>query len=109
MRRQPRRLEFPALRFIQLRETSNRRQMTLRHWLLLALRIPFILLLPFALARPTLQGSGWLGDQEAPVAAALVFDTNPRNEYRQHNQTRLEVARDTALWLIPQLPRESEV
>ena len=109
MRRQPRHLEFPALRFIKQRESANRRQLKLRHLVLLALRMAFILLLAAALARPSLQGSGWLGDQEAPVAAALVFDTNPRMEYRNHNETRLESARDTGLWLLPQLPRDSEV
>jgi hypothetical protein len=54
-------------------------------------------------------GSGVLGDQESPVAAALVFDTNPRMQYRQQNQSRLEVAQETALWLVPQLPAESDV
>ncbi len=109
MRRQPRHLEFPALRFIRQRESANRRQLKLRHLLLLALRMAFILLLAAALARPSLQGSGWLGDQEAPVAAALVIDTHPRMEYRNHNTTRLEASQDTAQWLLPQLPRDSEV
>jgi hypothetical protein len=109
MRRQPRHLEFPALRFIQKRETANRRQLKLRHLVLLALRMAFIALLAAALARPSLQGSGWLGDQEAPVAAAFVFDTSPRMQYRHHNQTRLETARETGLWLLSQLPRDSEV
>ena len=39
---------------------------------------------------------GVLGSQEAPVAAALVFDTAPRMEYRHENKTRLEVARELA-------------
>ncbi|MEX0676176.1 MAG: BatA domain-containing protein [Pirellulales bacterium] len=109
MRKQPKHLEFPALRFIQLRENANRRQVRLRHWLLLALRSALILLLALALARPSIVASGVLGDQEAPVAAALVFDTNPRMQYRRHNQTRLEVAQETAAWLLPQLPPESDV
>ena len=109
MRQQPKHLEFPALRFIKMRETANRRQMRLRHWLLLALRCAVIGLLALALARPSIVASGVLGDQEAPVAAALVFDVNPRMQYRQHNQTRLEVAQETAQWLLPQLPAESEV
>ena len=51
MRKQPVHLEFPALRFIKLRENANRRQVRFRHWLLLALRCAVILLLaaPFAL------------------------------------------------------------
>jgi len=109
MRQQPKHLEFPALRFIKLRQSANRRQMRLRHWLLLALRCAVIVLLALALARPSMMASGMLGDQEAPVAAALVFDVNPRMQYRQQNQTRLEVAQETAQWLLPQLPLESDV
>lgn len=109
MRQQPRHLEFPALRFIKLRQTANRRQMRFRHWLLLALRCALLMLLALALARPSIVGSGMLGDQEAPVAAALVFDTNPRMQYRQQNQSRLEVAQETAAWLLPQLPANSDV
>ncbi len=109
MRKQPRHLEFPALRFVKLRQSANRRQTRLRHWLLLALRCAVILLLALALARPSIVASGVLGDQEAPIAAALVFDTNPRMQFRQNNQTRLEAAQATADWLLLQLPRESEV
>lgn len=109
MRQQPKHLEFPALRFIKLRQSANRRQMRLRHWLLLALRCAVIGLLALSLARPSMVASGMLGDQEAPVAAALVFDVNPRMQYRQQNQSRLEVAQETAQWLLPQLPLESDV
>lgn len=109
MRKQPKHLEFPALRFIKQRESANRRQVRLRHWVLLALRCAVVGLLAVALARPSMLASGLLGDQEAPVAAALVFDTNPRMQYRHNNQTRIEVARDTAQWLLPQLPAESDV
>ncbi|HEY1785908.1 MAG TPA: BatA domain-containing protein, partial [Pirellulales bacterium] len=109
MRREVRRLEFPALRFVRQRQVANRRQLQLRHWLLLALRMGVILLVAAALARPSLQGSGWMGDQEAPVAVAMVFDTQPRMEYRHQNQTRLESGRETALWLLSQFPRDSEV
>ncbi len=109
MRQQPKHLEFPALRFIKLRETANRRQVRLRHWLLLAMRVAIIGLLALALARPSILASGMLGDQEAPLAAALVFDTNPRLQYRQQNKTRLEVAQETAGWLLPQFPAESDV
>src|SRR5690348_648848 len=81
MRQQPKHLAFPALRFIQQRQFSNRRRLKLRHLLLLLLRILAICLLAFALARPTIKFSAtsslaarFIGNQEAPVAAALVFD-----------------------------------
>lgn len=55
-------------------------------------------------------GSGALiGDEEAPVAAAIVIDTAPHMQYRHDNHTRLEVAQQTADWLIQQLPADSEV
>ncbi len=45
MRQRPKVLEFPALRFVQARQASNRRTLRLRHWLLLALRMAALSLL----------------------------------------------------------------
>ncbi len=171
MRQQPKQLIFPAVRFLKQRRETNRRQLQLRHWLLLLLRCLAIALLAATLARPSVhslqlgnwilagvlgsllliagllavlalvQRRGWLvsgglllavlllagstawivratladdkdvpiGNQQAPVAAVLVFDTSPRMQYQWQNQTRLQEARDTAYWLIRQLPPDSEV
>jgi hypothetical protein len=111
MRQKPKLLEFPALRFLQKRRDTNQRRLRLRHWLLLLLRAGAIALLALALARPSLEStgrlSGMLGNQELPVAAALVFDIAPRLEYRQ-KETRLEAARKLGFWLLAQLPPESQ-
>lgn len=171
MRQQPKQLVFPALRFVKQRQAANRRQLQLRHWLLLLLRCLAIVLLAAALARPSvpsmalgdwilagivgtllllvgltavlalLQRRGrWasgglglascvlavllavivnralareesksIGNERAPVAAALVFDTSPRMQYLWQSQTRLDAAREIAEWLIRQLPADSEV
>ena len=109
MRRRPTLLEFPALRFLQKRHDVNQRRLQLRHLLLLLLRAGAIALLAFALARPSVKLAGAVGSQEAPVAAALVFDAAPRMEYRHQNQTRLEAGRELGLWLLKQLPEQSEV
>ncbi len=110
MRRRPRLVEFPALRFVRLRHETNQRQLRLRHLLLLLLRMLAIVLAALALARPSLRlSAGPIGSQRAPVAAALVFDTSPRMEYRHENRTRLEAAQELALWLLAQLPPESQV
>lgn len=109
MRQKPKLLEFPALRFIQKRHDVNRRRLMLRHLLLLALRAAAIVVLALALARPTVRFSGTLGSQEAPVAAALVFDAAPRMEYRHENRSRLEAAQDLGLWVLSQLPSGSEI
>ncbi len=108
MRRKPRHLEFPALRFVQKRHESNQRRLRLRHLLLLLLRAGAIALLAIALARPSMKLSGVLGSQESPVAAALVFDTSPRMEYRHENRTRLEAAQQLGLWLLSQFPQQSQ-
>ncbi|HEY2838189.1 MAG TPA: BatA domain-containing protein, partial [Pirellulales bacterium] len=109
MRQQPKLLEFPALRFLQARQQSNRRRMKLRHWILLALRVLAICLLAMALARPSIRAAGMLGDSEAPTAAAMIFDTSPRMAYRHENKTRLEAAQDISRWLLPRLPAESQL
>ncbi len=110
MRRRPRLVEFPALRFVRLRHDTNQRQLRLRHLLLLLLRMLAIVLAALALARPSLRlSAGPIGSQRAPVAAAMVFDTSPRMEYRHENRTRLEAARELALWVLAQLPPESRV
>lgn len=110
MRQRPRHVEFPAMRFLQRRMEANRRRLQLRHWLLLMLRMAAIALLAFALARPSVKFSaGAFGSQEAPIAAALVFDAAPRMEYRQDNQTRIEAAQKIALSLLAELPPESQI
>jgi Aerotolerance regulator N-terminal len=171
MRQQPKQLVFPALRFLKARREANRRQLQLRHWLLLLLRCLAITLLAAALARPSVPSlamGNWiiigvlatvltligllavlalvqrrgrlvaggtaaaalllavaltvmlsvtlrstepslLGNREAPVGAVLVFDSSPRMQYLWQNKTRLEQAREIALWLIRQLPADSEM
>ncbi|MCE9546936.1 MAG: BatA domain-containing protein, partial [Planctomycetia bacterium] len=109
MQQQPRHLEFPALRFIVQRRDVNRRRLRLRHLLLLLLRAGAILLLAAALARPVFQSAGLLAGGDAPLAAALVFDTGPRMEYRNRNQTRLEAAQKLGRTLLAQLPADSDV
>jgi Aerotolerance regulator N-terminal len=109
MRRKPTLFEFPALRFVQKKHDTNQRKLNLRHILLLLLRAGIIAFLAFALARPSVQFGGVLGSQEAPVAAALVFDAAPRMEYLRENQTRLQAAKEIGLWLLAQLPQESEI
>jgi hypothetical protein len=109
MKQQPKHFIFPALRFLQQRNDVNQRKLKLRHLLLLLLRCAAILFLALALARPSLKSAGFLGDQESPVAAALVFDTSPRMEYQHQNQTRLKVAQVAADRVLAQLPPESEI
>ena len=74
MRQRPKQLVFPALRFIQQRREANRRQLQLRHWILLALRCGAVLLVALALARPSV-ASGLMGSWIAisVLGAALLI------------------------------------
>lgn len=84
MRQKPKRLPFPALRFLVPTHARNRRDFRLRNWLLLALRCALIALFALAFARPTLKpdlasrglllgimGSVWLGLVVASVLSIL--------------------------------------
>lgn len=77
MRARPRRIEFPALRLLQVRRTANARRMKLRQILLLALRMLLIAAIVLAFARPSLPAADyalrwweWLG---LVVSAAGAF------------------------------------
>ncbi len=56
---------------------------------------------------------GILGDSEAPIAGVMIFDTSPRMQYRLENRsestTRIKASQDMALWLLKQLPADSEI
>jgi hypothetical protein len=109
MRQKPREMTFPALRFVKQRRDSNRRRMKLRHWLLLALRCLLIAGIAAALARPTLQGSGLRGKDNAPLAVNLVVDNSLRMEYIHQNESRLDKATQFALELVEKLPEDAIV
>ena len=109
MRRQPRQLTFPALQFVRKRQEANRRKLNFRHLLLLALRCALIAGFAFALARPTLKGSGLRGKEGAPLAVALVVDNSLRMQYIHENKTRQDQATDMARGLLTKLPEGTEV
>lgn len=52
-RREPRRVVFPATRFVRQRIASSQKRLQVRRWWLLAMRILILLALAVALARPT--------------------------------------------------------
>ncbi|MDO5553481.1 MAG: BatA domain-containing protein [Planctomycetia bacterium] len=113
MRSRPRRLPFPALRFVRSTALSNERHFKLKGLLLMALRILTFVVLGLALARPVLTtssqsgagGSGFSG----PVAAAVVIDTSPAMNYRKANTTRLSLAKRKAEDLLARLPKGSSI
>ncbi len=86
MRAKPKRIEFPALRLLQARQTSNSRRMRLRHLLLLILRAIVIAVAVLALARPSLPAAQygltwyeWLLLSSVIAAAAAIYYWRSQN------------------------------
>lgn len=109
MRRQPKQLMFPAMQFVRNRQAANRRNINLRHLLLLLLRCALIAGFAIALARPTFKGSGLQGKEGAPLAVALVLDNSLRMQYVHENETRQDKATEMAKGLIGKLPEETQI
>ncbi len=75
MRPKPREMIFPALKFIKRKQMKNRRQMRVRHLVLLLLRCLLILAIAMALAGPTVAAGtygNWLTLGLIGFAALLV-------------------------------------
>jgi hypothetical protein len=109
LRQKPKRLRFPAFRFLKARQHTNRRRMQLQHLLLLALRVLVIVALCLALARPRLF-SGQLGfSGDRPVLAVLVFDTSPSMEFAVGGVSRLDDAKARARELLDEMKPDSRV
>jgi len=127
MKQEPKKLPFPALRFLKQKNKVNQRKMRLRHFLLLALRMLVILLFALALFQPktgekyrfnigesidfsfTLPGSelGVLG--EGPVSVVYIIDTSPSMGYTEGGKSRLDESRRRAIELLDDLPSGSRV
>ena len=109
MQQKPKRLLFPAFRFLVMRHRTNQRRLRLRHLLLLALRVLLIAAVCLALARPKLFSNRLGIGSDRPVAAVLLFDTSLSMGYQVSKQTRLEEAKKRALELLATLPNESRI
>lgn len=101
MRQEPKRLPFPAFRFLKQRRQINQRKIRLRHLLLLLLRMALIALICLSLWQPTILSEGFsLGTKGRPVAAVLVLDTSPSMGYELAQRNGLTDARQRQLKLL---------
>lgn len=109
MKQEPKRLTFPAFRFLTQKLKTNQRKLRLRHFILLALRMLIIALFCLALYQPTLLSERLNLSGEQPVAAVIVIDTSPSMGYTTNEKTRFDEARRRALELLDTLPTKSPV
>jgi hypothetical protein len=132
MRQEPKRLPFPAFRFLKQRRQINQRKVRLRHLLLLLLRMGLIALICLSLWQPTILSDGFSLRGGRPIAAVVVLDTSPSMGYilvadragltearkralklldepAQGPWTCLDEARGRALEILEDLPAASKV
>lgn len=107
LRQKPKRLAFPAFRFLKQRRKINQRKMQLQHLLLLLLRVLILVALCLALARPRLFAHRLGSSTDRAVVAALLFDTSASMEYAVGGVTRLDDARSRAKELLAELKPDS--
>jgi hypothetical protein len=109
MKQEPKRLVFPALRFLQVRQKTNQRKMRLRHFLLLFLRMLLIALFCLTLYQPRMKVERLGLGTERPIAAVVILDTSPSMGYTVNGASRLAEARRLAHEWLDKLPANSKV
>ncbi|OAI45880.1 hypothetical protein AYO44_02475 [Planctomycetaceae bacterium SCGC AG-212-F19] len=109
MQQKPKRLSFPAFRFLAQKVRTNQRRLRLRHLLLLLLRMGLIALMCLALARPKIFNERINLGGFQPVAVALVVDTSMSMEYKEGGKSRLDEAKRRATELVDDLPDGSRI
>jgi hypothetical protein len=109
MKQEPKRLSFPAFRFLKQKLKTNQRKLRLRHFLLLALRMLIIALFCLTLYQPTFKSDRLNIRGEQPIATVLVIDTTPSMGYAANDKARLKEATQRAGELLNELPEKSPV
>jgi hypothetical protein len=99
---------WAAMEFLLTSIQQTSRRLKFQEVLLLILRTALLLLLAFALMRPTLSLSG-ISSRGDAVDAVLIFDTSASMGAREGKATRMELARNAALELLDGLPASSTV
>ena len=110
MKQEPKRLPFPAFRFLKQRLKTNQRKLRLRHFILLAIRMLLIALFCLALYQPSILSTGLIDlSGKQPLAVVIVIDTSPSMSYADGDRTHLEEACLRATELINDLPDGSRI
>jgi hypothetical protein len=109
MKQEPKRLNFPAFRFLTQKLKTNQRKLRLRHFILLALRMLLIALFCLTLYQPSVHSDRLNIRGEQPVATIVIIDNSPSMGFLDNGKSRLDEARRRALELLEELPEKSPV
>lgn len=108
-RRRYRIVHWAAMDFLREALQRNRKILTLRDLLLLALRTLAVLLVGLALARPFFSSSEQAFDSSKPLHAVLVIDNSLSMGYESLEGTLLDRAKERARLFVDKLPADSRV
>lgn len=109
LRTRPRRIVFPAMRFVRKTHQATVSRLKLKHLILLAMRMLAMLLIALLLAKPTFVGGRVeLGSAE-PAAVVVAIDNSGSMGYRFGGRTHLAAGKEIAQRFVDQLPGGSRV
>ena len=98
-----------AMKFLRLAVEQTSRRLRFQEIVLLILRILLMVLLAVALARPVTCSSVTAGKRGEAVDAVFVMDLSYSMNAREGQKTRLDIAKESALKVIDDLPPNSTV
>src|SRR5262245_19903384 len=98
-----------AMKFLRQAVEQTSRRIRFQELILLLLRILLMLLLAVALARPIMCSNSTAGKRGEAVDAIFVIDLSYSMNAREGAKTRLDLAKDSALKVIDDLPPNSTV
>ncbi len=105
MRRRPRQMDFPPLRFVRQSHRSGAGRTRLKHLLLMTLRMAALALVVLIVARPMQsQSTAAALAADAPAAVVICFDNSPSMGYTVGGRSRLQQATEQAQTLLDALP-----
>lgn len=100
MKQEPKRLPFPAFRFLKIQRQVNQRKIRLRHLILLLMRMALIALICLSLWQPTILSEGFSLRGDRPIVAVFIVDTSPSMGYVLSERKGLTEARKRGLGLL---------
>lgn len=109
LRTKPRRIVFPAMRFVKKTHQANLSKLRLKHLILLAMRMAIIALIVVLIARTVLPSWQAVSSPRTPVAAVLVVDNTGSMSAKDGAQNVFAKAKLLANQLIEQLPEGSKI
>jgi hypothetical protein len=109
MRTKPRKIVFPAMRFVRKTHQANISKLRLKHLILLALRMSTIMLLVLLVARAFIPDWRSGISSGAPAAAVVVVDNSASMAYVSGGMTSLGRGQKLASDLVNLLPDKSRV